>query len=122
METSCKIQIKMNSNSKPQTVYICGISKVPEKTVYKHIFGYFTIVLAIDTETKTIKSLTYTCPFTDCPGRNEIEGILIGKKVNEGISDFTEWSRKAIICPIRKAIIAAFDDTLTKWSKIENNF
>lgn len=89
---------------RPDTIIIAGSAKLPDGTTAKHVFGSVTIELEVDPVDTNIVDVSCT--------------LLLGSKVDDGITDAIEQLNKRFISPTRKAVIAALEDVHNKWSNI----
>jgi len=101
-------------NLRPETVVIAGSAKLPENITAKHVFGYVTIELEIDSVDSTIVDISCTLlPFL---GEKILHHALLGNKVDEAIQNAIEQLDKRFFSVTKRAVIAALEDAY-RWYK-----
>ena len=70
---------------KADTIIIAGSSRLPENITAKHVFGYLTIELEINSVDSVIVDVS--CTLLPSLGKKMLRKALLGNKIEEGIDN-----------------------------------
>jgi len=108
-------QINEEYKSKPVAIVIQGCARLPENVKAKHGLGSLTIELQIDTvDSEIVDVCCVLLPFLE---KKILRPVLLGKKINRGISDAIEQLEKVFFGITKKATIAALSDAYNRYRK-----
>ena len=106
-----KEKCKLNAD----TIIIAGSARLPENVTAKHVFGYLTIELEINSVDSVIVDVSST--LLPSLGEKMLSKALLGNKIEEGIDNAIKQLEERFSGATKKAIIAALEDVCGRYKK-----
>ena len=97
---------------KDTNIIISGYARLPENVTARHVFGYFSIELEVNTNNDEIVD----CSTTMLPGLGQkiLDNALLGNEVEKGLKQAIREIEERFFSVTKKAVIAALQDVY-KW-------
>jgi len=98
---------------RPKTLVFCGNSRLPENVTAKHVFGYLSIELEIDS--MDLKIVDVSCTLLPTLGEKILMNALMGHEIEEGVKNAVNEIENRFFSTTKRAIIAAIEDAYKRY-------